>query len=368
MNLFLHVDRAGKLSPNKIIELEPCLNESRILAYASLFVDGFTEHLNKLCEKGLSEHGIQYLIRFFDSGLYTPLLFKELYLELIRWKYNISEVSRFQAFFAWGRHEDALSFAKLVSKGETKGCIYEVEPLGGVFKADMNLARGDMNIENALAYWNGKRFDNNSNYVPVWEYLLEVPVRVIREVKDADSYKTLSCLIILMIVVLTIGCELSVGGSIQDRKRTIEMGNNLQAKLPTPTDIDYSLERYNLIRHAYWVNGQRERARMYPSPIADVPFGYVVLFTNSGAIVGRFIVEGKVSSLNSYLTPDSEYYEVPSGAQTNEWLADVDGTYGTNDNGIIFFTPDGKYIEWNGTYIYSDIPFEVVTPVLRIGE
>lgn len=32
------------------------------------------------------------------------------------------------------------------------------------------------------------------------------------------------------------------------------------------------------------------------------------------------------------------------------------------------FTPDGKYIEWTGTYLYSDIPFEVEQPVLKISD
>ena len=31
------------------------------------------------------------------------------------------------------------------------------------------------------------------------------------------------------------------------------------------------------------------------------------------------------------------------------------------------FTPDGKYIEWTGIYLYSDIPFEVTTPTIVIG-
>ncbi len=77
-------------------------------------------------------------------------------------------------------------------------------------------------------------------------------------------------------------------------------------------------------------------------------------------------MDGKVSSRNSYLTPDSEYYEYSGGESRvkNEWLADVDGTYGENDSGIFFFTPDGKYIEWTGDYLYSDIPFEVEDPVV----
>lgn len=30
--------------------------------------------------------------------------------------------------------------------------------------------------------------------------------------------------------------------------------------------------------------------------------------------------------------------------------------------------PDGKYIEWTGTYLYSDMPFEVDDPIIKIGE
>jgi len=135
---------------------------------------------------------------------------------------------------------------------------------------------------------------------------------------------------------------------------------------PTPTDIEYSLERYNLIRRAYWVNGQREKAIALPCPITK-PLGYVILITESGAILGRFIVDGKVSSLNSWLTPDFYYDWINSSIGTEEVeMPDIDGTYGTNDNGIFFFTPDGKYIEWTGTYLYSDIPFTISNPVLEI--
>ena len=45
-----------------------------------------------------------------------------------------------------------------------------------------------------------------------------------------------------------------------------------------------------------------------------------------------------------------------------------DGSYGENDNGIFFFTTDGKYIEWTGTYIYSDIPYIVDDPILKVQE
>ena len=159
------------------------------------------------------------------------------------------------------------------------------------------------------------------------------------------------------------GCEAS-GGSYADAQNTRITANNLQANQPTPSDIEYSLERYNLTKRAYWVNGQREKANALPCPV-EKPLGYVILLTESGSVVGKFTVDGKVSSLNSYLTPDSEYYEYSS---MNDWLADVDGSYGENDDGIFFFTPDGKYVEWTGIYLYSDIPFEVEAPVVNYTE
>lgn len=186
-------------------------------------------------------------------------------------------------------------------------------------------------------------------------------------------------LIIVVVVIMAIatalclvGCDETTGGTKEDTKSTLQTGSTLASNQPTPTDIDYSLERYNLIRRAYWVNGQREKALSVPCAVTK-PLGYIVLITESGAVLGNFVVDGKVSSLNSYLTPDSEYYEkIASGdsnsglyVTNNKWLPDVDGSYGSNDNGIFFFTPDGKYIEWTGTYLYSDIPFTIDDPILK---
>ena len=60
-------------------------------------------------------------------------------------------------------------------------------------------------------------------------------------------------LAIIMLLVICSGCKAS--GSTQDVMNTKTAANNLQLNQPTPTDIEYSLERYNLTRRAYWVNG-----------------------------------------------------------------------------------------------------------------
>lgn len=180
---------------------------------------------------------------------------------------------------------------------------------------------------------------------------------------------------VALIAILTVamfmmtGCNVEATGSEVDMANTIAVAGSLAQRQPTPTDIQYSLERYNLIRRAYWVNGMRDRAASLACPI-EKPLGYIVLFAGN-ATVGRFVVDGKVSSLNSFLSPDSEYYEQDYGTDGvsygdgNDWLADVDGSYGENDNGIFFFTPDGNYFEWTGEYLYSDIPFEISNPIVN---
>lgn len=184
---------------------------------------------------------------------------------------------------------------------------------------------------------------------------------------------------LVMSLVVFAGCEYESSGRQVDTNKTLQTASRLQTNQPTPNDIEYSLERYNLIRRAYWVNGMRERANTLPCEI-EKPLGYIVLFSGN-ATVGAFVVDGKVSSLNSFLTPDSEFFEkdmayrsasTPTSKSvedfSNKWLADVDGSYGENDSGIFFFTPDGKYIEWSGDYLYSDIPFVVDSPMVRYTE
>ena len=195
------------------------------------------------------------------------------------------------------------------------------------------------------------------------------------------SQRGVSLISIVVTVVLAVmcftACTDSTIQSTSDVQKTLNVAKNLEQSQPTPTDINYSLERYNLIRRAYWVNGQREKANTLICEI-EKPLGYIALFLENGACVGNFIVDGKITSLNSFLTPDSECYEIggeytdsdisSNGTEENDWLPDVDGSYGTNDNGIFFFTPDGKYIEWTGTYLYSDIPFEIKDAVVTYKE
>lgn len=191
-------------------------------------------------------------------------------------------------------------------------------------------------------------------------------------------------LVIAMVGVIFMGCDTESVKSTaqktsQDTKNAISAGANIIENQPAPTDLDYSLERYNIIRRAYWVNGQREKANSLQCEV-EKPLGYIVLFSEAGAVVGNFIVDGKVSSLNSYLFPAQTDYDGYGDTVGSDYGASysssvytvenpgIDGAYGQNVTGIFFFTTDGKYIEWTGDFLYSDIPFEVDKPVLNYKE
>lgn len=183
--------------------------------------------------------------------------------------------------------------------------------------------------------------------------------------KKAVSAVLAAIMVILMCFVLG-GCADSTEN--QNTETAMKSSGKIVENQPAPTDLNYSLERYNVIKRAYWVNGQREKAMSLPCEV-DKPLGYIVLFSENGSVVGRFIVDGKVSSLNSYLFPAEYPQHVHKDSHCyydKVEIAGIDGCYGQNAGGIFFFTTDGKYIEWTGDFLFSDIPFEVDTPILNV--
>ena len=168
-------------------------------------------------------------------------------------------------------------------------------------------------------------------------------------------------MLLLLATVLT-GCE--EDGAYYDNQNTKAAANTLQTNQPTTTDIEFYIQRYNLIRRAYYLNGQEEKSRNVPCEV-EKPLGYIYLFLDGVGCVARDTVDGQVTPLTTYLTPDSEYYA--TGYTDNiEWLPDIDGTYGENNEGIFYFTVDGSYKEWNGIYFYSSEYYEISDPMLSI--
>lgn len=129
---------------------------------------------------------------------------------------------------------------------------------------------------------------------------------------------------------------------------------------PIP-ELTRSVERENIVRRAETFDVQNK-----------VSYIYLISY---GKVMAFYSVEGKVSSLNSYITPmekivDSEGRFPCNAAWRTNWVEpcyviqspDIDGAYGENADGIFFFTTDGAYVEWNGEYMMSDFPLQLSTP------
>ena len=75
--------------------------------------------------------------------------------------------------------------------------------------------------------------------------------------------KKFICLILVLVSCIAILTACDSTTPTQERVQ-IEAAQNAAGNIvenqPVPTDIEYSLERYNVIKRAYWVNGQREKA------------------------------------------------------------------------------------------------------------
>lgn len=122
--------------------------------------------------------------------------------------------------------------------------------------------------------------------------------------------------------------------------------SNLLTSSPIPV-LNRSEERENLIKRAQRLNQQNM-------------VGCVSIFTPNGVLLYQGVVDGKVSSLNSYLLPGDKVLDDPNGSYDAGSVVveapDIDGAYGANADGVFLFNADSDaYVEAaNVTYIYTD--------------
>lgn len=99
--------------------------------------------------------------------------------------------------------------------------------------------------------------------------------------------------------------------------------------------------------------------------------GYLYLLTENGQLIKEVQVAGKVTSLNTYITPMEEFKAPGTWSDGSSYAQlvsapDLDGTYGENVNGVFWFTPDGVYQEWIGLYLFSSERLSFTTQPLLI--
>lgn len=146
----------------------------------------------------------------------------------------------------------------------------------------------------------------------------------------------------ISLLALAACSEATNSGTRRDREVAQENQTSLMTAHPVPI-LQRSEERENLIKRATRLNQNNM-------------VGCVTVFTPNGVLLYQGVVDGKVSSLNSYLLPGDVPFGNTSAGYTTAESPDIDGAYGQNADGVFFFNADSDaYIEaGNVTYIYTD--------------
>ena len=96
--------------------------------------------------------------------------------------------------------------------------------------------------------------------------------------------------------------------------------------------------------------------------------GYIVLFNDMGTPILYTTVKGKVTSSGKRLTApfqETELKRASVGDRSSSDFTDApsdEGTWGSSNPYIYFWTTGGQYIQWSGNYLYSDKAFRIDAP------
>ena len=152
--------------------------------------------------------------------------------------------------------------------------------------------------------------------------------------------KVFGVVLVVMALSMFASCELSSMSKQQVAKE--ESLQILFDKVPTPV-VETAQERKLVVKRVERFDVENK-------------LGYVYIFiAGSHVPVGYYAVIGKVASLNSFLVPQQRVS--PGGSFVLD-DADLDGTYGTNHEGVFFFTDNDVYVEISASmpYMYTDQP------------
>ena len=162
-------------------------------------------------------------------------------------------------------------------------------------------------------------------------------------------------LILFIPLIFLVSCNYEKSTAEVEQGKTERNQSNLMEKQP-PVQLEWSLERKNI----------NKRTNLW-NDVNKVSFIYLVSY---GHVMSFFTIKGKVSSVNSQITNPEQLAISRKGINGgHEYINGVlsspaeDGSYGSNGDGIFFFTTDGTYVEWAGEYMLCDKPLKITTPI-----
>lgn len=103
---------------------------------------------------------------------------------------------------------------------------------------------------------------------------------------------------------------------------------------------------------------QKNIARRLGLTMNPGQIGFMALFNQAGAPIAYYAVKGKITSSGKRLTSPDERNCWSESCAYHQSASD-EGTYGSSDPYVYFWTVDDVFIQWNGPYLYSDKPFRL---------
>jgi hypothetical protein len=98
--------------------------------------------------------------------------------------------------------------------------------------------------------------------------------------------------------------------------------------------------------------------------------GFVLLMNEAGQPIMYAGVQGKITSGGKRLTKPWQLTKGDRGEWNGHFVTTSpsdEGTWGSSNPYIYFWTTSGQYIQWNGKYLYSNQPFRTTIKPLVIN-
>lgn len=156
--------------------------------------------------------------------------------------------------------------------------------------------------------------------------------------------------VLLCAILLTgEGCDDAATITQQSEQAAVQAVHDKQATaVPLPV-LDNSLERVNI----------KKRLETFDNP-NKVSYIYLI---NYGKVMAFYTIKGKVTSGGKRLTSTQQQVDSRwnSPAAFVMEAPELDGTYGSSNPYIFFWTTDGVYVQWTGDYMLVDQPLQLST-------
>lgn len=98
--------------------------------------------------------------------------------------------------------------------------------------------------------------------------------------------------------------------------------------------------------------------------------GYIVLLNEAGQPIAYYATIGKVTSGGKRLTPPQQRVSGNGVGGRMDFVVEApsdEGTYGSSNPYVYFWTAQGQYIQWSGDYLFSDQPLRLSVEPLVIS-